>query len=217
MKECPKCNNVLEDNCDFCPYCGQSLISVESVELEKQVQSNSLNIEPPKELLPGIKELIEEHIHIANDNAGKEIVTKIFFVIKSHSHTITISSDNDCKLKLCVSFDLSKDYDRFAYDRFKSRNFDSFFYSESSLIENYSGIIEFDSFSDQVIYLLSEILIDVYKYNEKVDSSSINYSIKVDGKNCGIYKLEFGKNVKRKGCVSVIILLIIGTTFLGLI
>ena len=68
-------------------------------------------------------------------------------MIKSHSHTITISSDNDCKLRFCVSFDLSKDYDRFAYDRFKNRNFDSIFYSESSLIDNYSGIIEFDSFS----------------------------------------------------------------------
>ena len=28
MKECPKCKHVLEDHCDFCPYCGQSLASV---------------------------------------------------------------------------------------------------------------------------------------------------------------------------------------------
>lgn len=27
MKECPKCKHVLEDHCDFCPYCGQSLAS----------------------------------------------------------------------------------------------------------------------------------------------------------------------------------------------
>jgi hypothetical protein len=27
MKECPKCKHVLEDYCDFCPYCGQSLAS----------------------------------------------------------------------------------------------------------------------------------------------------------------------------------------------
>ena len=27
MIECPKCKHVLEDHCDFCPYCGQSLAS----------------------------------------------------------------------------------------------------------------------------------------------------------------------------------------------
>lgn len=32
MKECPKCKHVLEDSCDFCPYCGQSLANVGNTE-----------------------------------------------------------------------------------------------------------------------------------------------------------------------------------------
>lgn len=35
MKECPKCKHVLEDSCDFCPYCGQSLANVGKTEENK--------------------------------------------------------------------------------------------------------------------------------------------------------------------------------------
>lgn len=41
MKECPKCKHVLEDHCDFCPYCGQSLANVGSVEENKESSEDS--------------------------------------------------------------------------------------------------------------------------------------------------------------------------------
>ena len=38
MKECPKCKHVLDDSCDFCPYCGQSLVNVGNVEEKRSYQ-----------------------------------------------------------------------------------------------------------------------------------------------------------------------------------
>lgn len=41
MKECPKCKHVLEDSCDFCPYCGQSLANVGKTEVIKDSSEDS--------------------------------------------------------------------------------------------------------------------------------------------------------------------------------
>ena len=41
MKECPKCKHVLEDSCDFCPYCGQSLVNVRKTEENKDPSGDS--------------------------------------------------------------------------------------------------------------------------------------------------------------------------------
>lgn len=41
MKECPKCKHVLEDSCDFCPYCGQSLANVGKTEEIKDSSGDS--------------------------------------------------------------------------------------------------------------------------------------------------------------------------------
>ena len=57
MKECPKCKHVLEDHCDFCPYCGQSLASVPKTSKMKSsegINPGEILNEPKKEEKKGI-------------------------------------------------------------------------------------------------------------------------------------------------------------------
>ena len=70
MKECPKCKHVLDDSCDFCPYCGQSLVNVGNVEEKKEFSEDSPSAIINTGTILG-KEKEEEEIPLAESDAKK--------------------------------------------------------------------------------------------------------------------------------------------------
>lgn len=56
MKECPNCKKVLDDSCDFCPYCGQSLANVGCAKDNKESSGDS----PSNIINPGTISLAEK-------------------------------------------------------------------------------------------------------------------------------------------------------------
>ena len=67
MKECPNCKHVLEDECDFCPYCGQSLVSVPKTSEKKP----SRGMNPGRMLNEAKKEEEKEEIPLTESEAKK--------------------------------------------------------------------------------------------------------------------------------------------------
>lgn len=72
MKECPKCKHVLEDHCDFCPYCGQSLASVPKT--SKMKFSEGIN---PGEILNEPKKEEKKGIPLTEDEVKKTKILRI--------------------------------------------------------------------------------------------------------------------------------------------
>lgn len=72
MKECPKCKHVLEDHCDFCPYCGQSLASVPKT--SKMKSSEGIN---PGEILNEPKKEEKKGIPLTEDEVKKTKILRI--------------------------------------------------------------------------------------------------------------------------------------------
>ena len=72
MKECPKCKHVLEDHCDFCPYCGQSLASVPKT--SKMKSSEGIN---PGGILNEPKKEEKEGIPLTEDEVKKTKILRI--------------------------------------------------------------------------------------------------------------------------------------------
>ena len=214
-KTCIHCGKAIDTGIQFCPYCGHSLKYREQAEDDRIVLHDFSNINLSKNVLPGIKELLEKHINCLADNPEKEVITNIALVIGTHTYNIYLSSEKSSKLIIHISFDKSKECDSVAYKKFTDRKYDSLFYSESSIIEKYEGICKFNDVSDQVIGLLSSIIIDIYGFI--VDHSVIGYDMKVDGNYSGVYRIENGQHVKSKGCSLVIsIFVILGVTLWGL-
>lgn len=77
MKECPKCKHVLEDSCDFCPYCGQSLANVRITEEIKDSSGDSPLKIINSETISGTEKKEEKNRPLTEDEAKKVKVLRI--------------------------------------------------------------------------------------------------------------------------------------------
>ena len=77
MKKCPKCKHVLEDSCDFCPYCGQSLANVGKTEENKDSSEESPSRVINSVTISGTEKKEEEETPLTENEAkkGKRIKT----------------------------------------------------------------------------------------------------------------------------------------------
>ena len=202
MRKCINCGKVLNDNMSFCPECGTAQTHQEITLSEKTV--------------PYIDEIIDKHLEHFPNELEKEIETFVAASINCHVFEFNIISNNETPLRIKVLFKESSKREKEALERLKKMEYFSLFTAELTYTDGYSGYVDFADNIGFAKKILSSLFIDVFMLQETV-CPPMGYFIKMGGNSIGRYDIKHGVHVKSKGCLSVIVALVVmSATFFGL-
>ena len=202
MKKCQNCGAEMEQDALFCRECG--------IALTEQKQTLS------EKTIPYIDEIIDKHLEHFPNELGKEVETGVLSSINFHVVEFYIISNNETQLRIKVLFKESSKKDKEALERLKKMEYFSLFTTDLTYTEGYCGYADFSDNIGFAKIILSSLFKDVYLLQEKV-SPAIDYIIKMGGSSIGHYGIKDGVHVKSKGCLSVIVaLVVLGATFFSL-
>jgi len=194
MRKCINCGKELNDNMSFCPECGTA----------QNEQEGNLS----EKTIPYIDEIINRHLKHIPNKLETEVETCILSSINVHVYELYIISNTETPLRIKVLFKKSSKREREALERFKEREYFSLFTTDLTYIDGYSGYLDF---ADNIAFakkILSSLFLDVYMLQETA-CPSMGYSIKIGGNSIGRYDIKDGVHVKNKGCLSIVIALIV--------
>lgn len=202
MTKCINCGKELNDSMSFCPECGTAQTHQEITLSEKTI--------------PYLDEIIDKHLEHFPNKLGKEIETSVSASINLHVFDLNIISNNETPLRIKVLFKESSKREKEALERLKKRDYFSLFTAELTYTDGYCGYVDFEDNIGFAKEILSSIFKDVYLLQDKV-SPPMGYFIKMGGNSIGRYDIKDGVHVRSKGCLSVILaLVVIGATFFSL-
>jgi len=191
----------MEQDALFCRECGTALTEQKTGHSEKTISY--------------VDEILDRHLQHFPNEFGKEVETCVSTMAHGHYFELTIISNIDTSLKIEVSFKETSKREKEALERLKSMEFFHRFTTNITRTDGYDGYIDLSEDVNLAKSILSRLIKDVYQVKE---ISPIVYSIKIGGENIGQFSIKDGVHVKNKGCLSMIIALIVmGVTFLSLI
>lgn len=200
MKKCSNCGKELNDNISFCPACGTAL-SEHSVNQEKKT-------------LPYVDEILDRHLQHSHNEEGKEVETYVSTMVSSHLFELTIKTNSNTPLRIEITLKDSSNREKEAYERFKAMEYSLHFTTYLTWTDGYSGYIDIPEDINHAKAILSSLIVDVYQYQKQ---SPLGYIIKIGGESMGSYMIKEGVHVKNKGCMSVVVALIVfGATLISL-
>lgn len=201
MKKCQNCGAEMDSDALFCRECGTPLTEQQLIHSEKTI--------------PYLDEIIDKHLQYYSNEQGKDVTTNIVTLVNSQMYELSLFSNTDIPLRLQVEFKISSYGEKKkAFDRFKAMHYYPLFATDLTRIKGYSGYIDLAKDVNLAKSILSSLFTDVYKLQKDL---KLSYSILSGGKRVDGYDIKDGVHVKREGCFSIIItLIILGTTFLSL-
>ena len=201
MKKCINCGKELNDDMSFCPVCGNAL---------EELSVNKANVP-----LPNVKEILDRHLQHFPNKGNEEVKTELCFMSNHHVFSeLCIYSNSNNPLRIELSLRKSNAKEKEALDRFEKTDYYSKFTKNLMYADGYNGYIDIVEENDAVS-LLSSLLSEVY---QKLDDKCFSYSIRIGVRRVGTYEIKDGVHVLKKGCFSIIVVLIVmGATFLSLI
>ena len=203
MRKCNNCGKELNDNMAFCPECGSAQTEQEVILSEKTI--------------PYIDEIIDRHLEHFPNKLEKEVETCVGMMANGHLYDLTIKSDTDTPLRIEVKFKNSSKRDQEALERLKTKKYFSRFTTNLTWTEGYSGYTDLAEDVNLAKSILSNLYKDIYQLQEHSPRSIVGYFIKVGGNSIGRFEIKDGVHVKSKGCLSVILALVVmGASFFSL-
>lgn len=213
MKTCQNCGTEMEQDALFCRECGTRFS-------ENNQECGTAPIEQSENMsgktLPYLDEILDRHLEHFPNKLGKDVITFVSMMAESHYCSLLIHSDSTNPLRIVIILNDSSKREKEVLERFKKMEYYPRFTADLTWSEDgYCGYIDLSADSHYAKAILSSLILDVYRYQEK---SPLGYSIKMGGRSIGKYDIKDGIHVKSKGCLSVVIaLIVLGGTLISLI
>ena len=204
MRKCQKCGHEISDEMLFCPECG-NVLKEEKTEKEESV------------VIPYIKRIWEDHLQTINENPETEVRTEIVFLAEHQMYEVKMISESIKDLKVSVAFKKTNNNQKKAFERFKSQDYFHDFSQNLADTDNFTGLIDFSGKTEGIESFLKSFIFDVCKRDKEM-KEGLGYIIFVNQNSLGRKELNNGEFVVKKGCLGIIVALIVfGGTLIGLL